>query len=518
MTTQPTVPTIQAVESPISRVRRRLIVVSFLLTYIAGAAFVAYRFLMHQSIRLDESQSLWQTSHSFGYMLRVVASDVHVPLYHMILHFWQLYFGHGIVTVRLLSLIFFLMTIPLMYLLSREVLRTRWALFATFLFSFMPFTSWYSSETRMYTLLVFCAVLSQYLFIRIIKRKKVWVRYGIVAAIGAYAHYFFSFNLATQGLFYLLNYKQFPRRTLWRFIGVAATVGIALSPWLIYFFSLGAAKDMAPHLTRPSTVDFFNAFSQFFFGFQNDAVNTILVSCWPLVVLIAFFAMKRGQKLSLEIGYLAFAAFMPVFLAYVLSFVVNPFFLSRYMSSCVPPLVILLVWLISHYGRRLSAIASVGIVAVLFFSLVQQIHSAQTPVKEDYQAVAAMIAKEGQAQDVVALSAPFTVYPFEYYYNGRAKVSTLPLWNRQSHGAIPPFSAQRLPQEVKQITANHQRLYLVLSQDQGYEDTIRQYFLGHYKQLSKRTYSPGLTVYVFQVGYNTVPGLGAPETLINAPE
>src|ERR1700712_3057111 len=188
----------------------RLTITATILSCMLGVFILSHTLLVHQSLRLDESQSLWQTSHSVGYTLRVVAEDVHVPLYHVMLHFWQLYLGNDVATARLLSLCFFLVTIPIFYLLARQILDRAWALFAVVIFSFLPFMDWYSNEARMYTLLALMATLSQYYFIRILREDKGWQGYGITALIGAYTHYFFSFNLATQGIFYLFNRHRFP--------------------------------------------------------------------------------------------------------------------------------------------------------------------------------------------------------------------------------------------------------------------------------------------------------------------
>jgi hypothetical protein len=135
-------------------------------------------------------------------------------------------------------------------------------------------------------------------------------------------------------------------------------------------------------------------------------------------------------------------------------------------------------------------------------------------VKEDYRSVAATVAAEAGPQDIVAVSAPFTIYPFEYYYRGPAQLVTLPLWDRQANGAIPAFSSKSLPGEVGQIKSSHRNIYLVLSQDQGYEETVRQYFLHHFKQVRHRDFSHDLNLYVFQVGYNDVPPLDSPQTII----
>jgi mannosyltransferase len=495
----------------------KLVVVSVVAACMIGVALIFQFVLANQSIRLDEAQSLWQTSHSPGEMLRVVAEDVHVPLYHVILHFWQLYFGNGIQAARLLSLLFLLVTIPLAYLLARQILIRGWALFATVIFSFMPFMDWYGSEARMYTLLVMMATLSQYFYIKILRSGKGWGGYAVSALVGAYSHYFFSFNLAAQAIYFLFNRRRFPRGSFKRFIVVALLVGAALAPWIWYFHSLGSGQNTTPHLARPTTVDFFNVFSQFLFGFQNNHINTILVSCWPLTVLIAFLAVNRGQKVNLAVGYIATAAFLPVIIAFLLSFVVNPFFLSRYMISCVAPLVILTVWLISNYGRRLSLVASIILVLAVVLGSAQQYASSTTPVKEDYKQVAQQLGRQAKAQDLVVISAPFTIYPFEYYYNGQAQIVTLPIWDRHAIGGLPAFSPKELPNQVKQLNKNHRNIYLLLSQDQGYEENIRQYYLQHFKQISHKTYSPGLDLYVFKVGFYNAPALGTPNTLIKAP-
>jgi mannosyltransferase len=494
---------------------QRWVIFLTILSCMIGICLISFLVLIHASLRLDESQSLWQVSHSIPGTLHAVAQDVHVPLYHMILHFWILYLGDSVPTVRILSLIFFLINIPLFYVLARHILKVGWSLFATIIFSFSPFMDWYANEARMYTLLALMATLSQIYFLRILQRKKNgWKGYGISSVIGAYSHYFFSFNLAAQGLFFLINRKHYPKGSFKRFVIVGVMVTIALAPWLIYFHSLGSGKNASPLLQRPSTVDFFNAFSQFFFGFQDNYINTILVSCWPLVVLLAFLAIRRGQKVTLEVAYLACAALLPIFFAYILSLIITPFYLSRYMISCVAPLIIVIVWLISRYGKKLSRFMISLIVVMLTLTSIQQAASAKTPLKEDYRGAAQTIEEEAQPQDVVVLSAPFTVYPFEYYYHGKAQIDTLPEWDQAAAGAIPAFNKKTMPSQVKQISQNHRYIYLVLSQNQGYESTIRQYFLHHYPEVSHHTFSPDLTLYVFKVGYNQVPKLGSASTII----
>ena len=82
-------------------------VVLLALTALSGA--LSALLLLRQSLRLDEAQSLWQTSHGFGRMYELVAQDVHVPLYHTVLRVWVLLVGNGVTATSLLSLLLFLL-------------------------------------------------------------------------------------------------------------------------------------------------------------------------------------------------------------------------------------------------------------------------------------------------------------------------------------------------------------------------------------------------------------------------
>jgi mannosyltransferase len=499
-----------------SDVKRKFLIVVVLLLCVVGVLAISHYFLIDGSLQLDEAQSLWQTSHSIGGTLHAVALDVHVPLYHLLLHFWQLYLGQSITTARILSVIFFVMTIPLFYMLARQILSTNWSLFAVVLFSFSPFMNWYANVARMYSMLAFFATLSQLLFMQLMKRRKVWLGFGISAVTGAYAHYFFSFNLVTEGLFFLFRRKEFAKGSLKRMVAVTLSVALAIAPWIYYFHKLGLADNTRPILERPSAVDFFNVYSQFLFGFQDNHVNTVLISCWPIVMLIGFLAVQRNQRLTPQVSFMATMAVVPVAMAFILSYLITPFFLSRYLISSVGPLLIFLVWLLSYYGKRLArVIAAVSLIGLLL-TFMQQIRSPSTPVKENYRQATAYINQHIEPQDIVVLSSPFTIYPFEYYYTGQAAIATLPIWQRSGNSAIPAFNTKTFPSQVAKLNFNHHDVYLLLSYDQGYEAVIKQYYLDHFKQVYSHTYSNDLTLYEYQIGYYNVPVLGTKGAQITA--
>jgi mannosyltransferase len=487
--------------------REKLHVLITLGICLVGVLAIAKFVLLKQSIRLDEAQTLWQCSHSIPGLLKVVAQDVHVPLYHLIVHFWLMYVGHSVIAVRLLSLIFFLATIPFVYLFGRQIMSYKWALIATAIFSFLPFMNWYANEARMYTMLALIAAANQYYFVRLMRRRTGWIGFTVTAMAGVYTHYFFIFTLAAEGIFFLVQRRQFAAKSLRKMIALAVLLGAILAPWLYYFVSLGAASNTRPMVPKPSAVDFFNAYSQFLFGFQTNRINTILVSSWPLLVVFGFFAIRRSTGANKIVQFLITIAVLPPILAYVLSLITQPFFLSRYMIASVPALVLALVWFISRYPRRYAlAMVSVVIAAIGATSYLQAT-SIDNPMLENYKNAADYVNSHATTRDVIVLSAPFTVYPFQYYYNGSTQLNTLPQWNRQVAGAIPTFNAQKLPSEVNAIKRNHTYIYVLLSYNQGYEKTVKLYLDTLLERVSSKHFSPDMNLYVYKVNYNPIPAL-----------
>jgi mannosyltransferase len=469
--------------------------------------------LLHRSIRLDEAQSLWQTDHSYPALLRLVAEDVHVPLYHLLLRTWRLALGPDIETARLLSLIFLLGSVPVFYRVARKSLRRRWALLAVLLFSSSPFLQWYGNEARMYTMLVFVTLVSQYFFLDVVEPDRArswnrsWAGYAATAVVGAYVHYFFFFVLVTQGLYLvaLVLWRRLSRSALLRLVAVAGLVTLAVLPWYLYFRANGSASGTRPSLPRPTSIDFSNVYSQFFFGFQSDGVNSLLLSAWPLLVLAALASVRVGGRMDRATGLMIATAVVPVLLAFLLSQVTTPFFLSRYMVPALPAVIVLVLRFLSGLGRPLRRVLAVVVLAVAVGGTVVQAADPGTPVEEDYRE-AAQLAGQARPQDVVVISSPFTIYPFEYYYDGRARVSTLPVWDRQTDA--PAFDSEQLPEQVAALAEGHQFVYLVLSYDQGYQEEVYQYFAHHYEQTAAYTPSPGLRVLVYRVGYSEALPVG----------
>lgn len=487
--------------------KRSLIVWASLIAMVAFAVFFSLQIFATSSLRLDEAQSLFQTNRDLGGMYYLVGQDVHVPLYHTLLHFWQLIFGQDIFVARMMSLVFFVGTILMTYATARYAFNRRSVgLFAALLVTLSPFMNWYGSEARMYTMLAFMATLHMYLFLKIMRvgSWKYWIFWTLAAIVGVYTHYFFIFVLIAEFLALIVMRAHFAdKRPVRKMIIAGFITAASLLPWILYVYNLGFASNTQPALTEPSAGDLFDTYAQFIFGFQTSAVNTIIISLWPIAVLLGFFALQRhGRKIPAETTLFVILATLPVILAFVISVTIRPFYLSRYLIVALPPLLIFIAWLLTRYKQKVALIIGTVLVLLMSFLFTIQVLNPNTPVKEDYREAVRYLETNAQATDVVVLAAPFTVYPVEYYYHGNAKLTTQPIWDRFSSGSVPAFNEQKVEEETNKNVAPYRHAWLTLSYDQGYNEKLKKYYDDHYQKISEKRFSPSLVVYEYKIRYD----------------
>lgn len=496
----------------------------FVIILILLSVAVNLFFLFRQSIRLDEAQSIWVSTKSVPAILKIDGQDVQVPLYTLLLHFWLQIFGTDISISRVLSLIFYVATIPLLYLFIKRVSNDKIAFLGIVLFAFSPFISWYSYEARTYTIFTFLITLNNLYFFKMLKSSGNNGKFIFLlsAILGIYTHYFFLFFLLTQALYvlYLLIFSYLKQmnvnknlffwfqhenlRKFYTFYFLISIISfISFMPWFLYLVKLGFASNTQPVLPRPNSYSVIQLFANFIFGFQNPIYQALVVALWPLLVILLFIVFTRKSKDALSnVGYFLTMTFVPVFLIYFSSLFLKPIFLARYLIFVTPTLFALLAWLIVNYSRKYFILVSLAILGILLFFLFNQNNSPNTPEKESYQSVVSYLNSYTSYDDIVAVSAPFTVYPIEYYYTGKAKIVTIPFWNRYVEGGIPAFTTSELKSQVADYKKVYRRMFVVLSYNQGYESQIKNYLDQNLAILTLKKYPANISLTVYKLRYD----------------
>ncbi len=196
---------------------------------------VAVRFasLGLQSFHHDEAITAMRIiPGSLGEMLHAVkASESNPPLYYVLAWGWAKVFGTGEVGLRSLSALFGAATVPVGYLIGRQLATRRTGLVLAALIAVNPMLIWYSQEARSYSLLVFFSAVSFLFFVRALDthRGRDLALWALASSLALYSHYFAVFAVAIEAVWLLVALRVRWRVVLPALAGVGA-VGLALLP------------------------------------------------------------------------------------------------------------------------------------------------------------------------------------------------------------------------------------------------------------------------------------------------
>ncbi|HET7508901.1 MAG TPA: glycosyltransferase family 39 protein [Solirubrobacterales bacterium] len=178
----------------------------------------------------------------FGHAMNAVSfSESAPPLYYAVAWFWTQITGTGEYGLRSLSALCGVLTIPVAYLVGRELRGRRVGLLSAALVAVNPMLLWYSQEARAYAMLALFCALSLLYCVRALRggrsrdQKRDFVAWGVFSALALATHYFAVFPLAAEVLLLLRRRGRATLRGLW----IIAAVALALAPLVIHQMSYG---------------------------------------------------------------------------------------------------------------------------------------------------------------------------------------------------------------------------------------------------------------------------------------
>src|SRR3990167_4267663 len=143
-------------------------------------------------------------------MLKTTAADFHPPAYYSIVEIVYKLLPPTEVVTRSISIVFYLMTIFLVYKLASYVRGHLFGLLSALVVAVNPILFSYAFEARNYTMFAFTATGSIYFLIELSK-KFTWQRtigFILFSSLGIYTHYYMFFVLEGQGIYILLYDRQ----------------------------------------------------------------------------------------------------------------------------------------------------------------------------------------------------------------------------------------------------------------------------------------------------------------------
>jgi mannosyltransferase len=229
------VPAVSALARPVDGPRRSVAALSrwwplAALTLLAAALRLSTLDL--QSLWYDEAftpvhilhPSLWATLRSVSH------TENSPPLWYVLEWVDYRVFGSGEVSLRLLSALAGIATVPVAWGIGRELLGRSAAIACALLVAVNPLFFWYSQEARVYGCFALTAATAMLCFLRALDRPggRRMAAFGLTASLALATHYFAIFLLAPMALWLL--YERRTRRACLPALVAIGAVGVALLP------------------------------------------------------------------------------------------------------------------------------------------------------------------------------------------------------------------------------------------------------------------------------------------------
>ncbi len=177
----------------------------------------------------------------FGHaMHQVWAGESTPPVFYAIAWVWTQLVGTHEFGLRSISAAAGVATVPIAYLIGRELRGRRAGLWAAALVAVNPMMLWYSQEGRAYALVTLFGALSVLYWLRAERggRRRDFVWWGVWSGVAIATHYFVAFPIAAEALMLL---RRRGLRTSLVGLAILAASAIAVAPVAIHQMSLGHA-------------------------------------------------------------------------------------------------------------------------------------------------------------------------------------------------------------------------------------------------------------------------------------
>jgi 4-amino-4-deoxy-L-arabinose transferase-like glycosyltransferase len=365
---------------------KRVPVFGTLLLAALAMAAVSVIWLLHSARNYQETFNLTFAAQGTLSPVSQTSPDDPMPLYFWLLHGLAHVFSPSLVSLRIASLVCYLLLLPALYIAGKRATGDRRiGLLAAILTALSPFMLWYGNRATVYALLTLVTVISQYLFVCLLQRKRwAWAPYLIVGLIGLGLHYFFTVILLVQVLFYLVKQREFSRRELVYMLCCTVVFAAAFGLWMHYLADTVHIFAKLPYTAKPSATNAFIIYVQYLFGFQAVSTTTFVIAFWPLLVVFALLAVQKYVRPPIAIQYYSFTAFMPLLLVFALSWVWRPLFLSSYFIVCLPSFMLLVSWYLVAFELRALSWARTLLILLMVAMLAAELANVNRAVHEDY--------------------------------------------------------------------------------------------------------------------------------------
>jgi hypothetical protein len=305
---------------------------------------ICFYALTKPAILFDDYYSLGIVIYSFRDMIFATASNVHPPLYYIIFKIFKvLLHPNSNFYLIIIGKIVSLVPLGLLLIFSCTKIRKEFNLLVSGIFCLLLCSSFqimnYSTVIRMYSWGLFFLTIQLFYTYDLLRngKNKSWIIFTVAAICSSYTHYFCAISsILIYGLI-LLYFLMYNRNQIKKWAISSAVCIIAYLPWLnILLTQISSVREN--YWIKPITMENILEYFQFIFSPNNNEIGLVIGFILLITIIaVTFLAFKRENIVLEEKAYILIllsTIFLTIFAGIVLSLLIRPIFVERYILPC----------------------------------------------------------------------------------------------------------------------------------------------------------------------------------------
>lgn len=384
---------------------------SFLLILLSGLALVCRVICLgRKSLTGDESVTYLLAKADWHKFWQEISShELNMLPYYTLVRGW-IHLGTSEFMLRLLSALFAVTTVPLLYLLARRFFGRDVALVASLLLAVNTGSISYSQEARAYTMAMFVCVLAALFMLEALEptsanNREMWGTIGFiaVAAFAVYVHFFSLFVLVAFEIALMTYPGIWLQWKRWLGAGLALALLIVPAVWYMKTHNVGQL-DWIPPLSA-STI---SKVPTLWAG--SPAALVFYAVFWVVAVWLGWKQSERGSRKRWTYWFLLSWLCVPLAITLLLS-LRHSVLMDRYMLISMPPAVLLAADGLWRLRRARVAL----LVVVVLISIGANARLYMRRSLHDGRSASQFVFQNAACGDSVVFVAASGSLPFQYY-------------------------------------------------------------------------------------------------------
>ncbi len=412
--------------------------------------------------------------------------EANMSFYYLLVRLW-INFGDGEAWLRLLSAIFAIASIPVIYAIGTRISGKSSGLAAAVLLSLNAAHVAYAQEARSYALLMFLCLLSLFFFLRLAELGRGHTfAYVLVSTLAVYAQFFAIFFFLRNGHPYFgcaevaYHGRSSSRRIL--------LTAILIAPALFYMVFRHSGQ-----LTWVRPTQFKDLSGSIYFlaadsGKFHKALAILYLTCFAIAVRHVFLRLRIEPDSARNWGTIVMVhcAVLPIVVTFALSFW-KPMFEMRYLLICLPALVLLVA---QGLVEVRPAWLRVGVYVLIVGLSAGSLRWYYAQPNDGWRPLTAYLLQHAQATDVIVICPPIAEWPVQYY--SAKTVST----NAQQLTYVSPDMLLVDVESHQSVgkPLSHASFWMVDWNDSPDANQIQQEVAHVYSRVDKQQFPRGLTL------------------------